>query len=82
MKTNKDYQAVFKKKQEKAGLVQFHDWCHPDDKPHLRQVCKDLRNKHKREYHENVTDSTVTDVRHGTGQRGRSKITKDDPDLK
>jgi len=61
MKPNTKYQATFKAKQKADGWVQFNDWCHPDDKPYLHQVCKDRRDQHKREDDENTTDSTDDD---------------------
>ena len=80
MKTNKDYQATFKAKQKASGLVQFHDWCYPEDKPIARQRLKELRDKHKREDDENITDSTVTDVRNRASGTNGCKVIEDDPD--
>ena len=82
MKTNKDYQATFKANMKAEGWVQFHDWCHPDDKPYLRQVCKDLRNKHKREDDENTNDiaDCNTDNRNSSSRGSRSNADPVEPD--
>ena len=64
MKTNKDYQITFKAKQKAAGLVQFHDWCYPDDKPQLRKLAKELRDNKEKD-----NESTVDNFDDDGGNR-------------
>lgn len=46
-KTPQERKAAERKRNKKAGLVIVQAWCHPEDRPKIREYAEKLANKRK-----------------------------------